>query len=133
MIAERLANTVLPQPSLGTWIPAGATPPATTWPSPTTSATAATPSSMAADSGLVLTDEDSASRLERLLRRRIRQLALVLLTASATSNAAGIALLALANEPLANILMVLIGEGTLLLAVPPALLAVRQLRSSATT
>jgi hypothetical protein len=80
-----------------------------------------------------LGDQDSTSRLERLLRTRIRQLALVLLTVSGVCNGLGVALLVLANEPLANILTVLFGEGMLLLAVPPSIAAIRQLHSSKTT
>jgi len=81
----------------------------------------------------VLDDEGSTSRLERLLRARIRQLALVLLTVSGACNALGVALLVLANEPLVNIFTVLFGEGMLLLAVPPSIAAIRQLRSGKTT
>jgi hypothetical protein len=87
----------------------------------------------APDSTLTVLDEDSTSGLERFLRTRIREIALVLLIASGACNAAGVALLVLANEPLANILTVLFGEGALVLAVPPSIAAIRQLRSSKTT
>jgi hypothetical protein len=93
-----------------------------------------TPPAAAPDSTLPAPDdEDSTSGLERLLRTRIREIAFVLVTISGTCNTLGVALLMLANEPLANILTVLFGEGTLLLAVPPSIAAIRQLRSSRTT
>jgi hypothetical protein len=93
-----------------------------------------TPAAPAPDSALpALDDEDLTSGLERLLRTRIRDIAFVLLILSGACNGLGVALLVLANEPLANILTVLFGEGMLLLAVPPSVAAIRQLRSSKTT
>jgi hypothetical protein len=50
-------------------------------------------------STIALDDWDSTWRLERLLRARIHQLALVLLTVSGACNGLGVALLVLANEP----------------------------------
>jgi hypothetical protein len=92
-----------------------------------------TPAAPALDSTLPTLHDDSTSGLERLLRTRIREIALVLVTISGACNTLGVALLVLANEPLANILAVLFGEGTLLLAVPQSMAAIRQLRSSKTT
>jgi hypothetical protein len=57
----------------------------------------------------------------------------VLFTVFGACNGLGVALLVLANEPLANILTVLFAEGTLLLAIPPSIAAIRQSRSSKTT
>jgi len=92
-----------------------------------------TPVAPAPDPTLAVLDDEDSTRLERLLRARIRQLALVLLTVSGACNALGAALLVVANEPLVNIFTVLFGEGMLLLAVPPSIAAICQLRSGKTT
>jgi hypothetical protein len=138
--AMRLASTFRysqrPLPNIAPLTPyTGIRPPFLIGPTPAAPApNSSLPAAPAPDSTLpILDDEGSTSGLERLLRTRIREIALVLVTVSGACNALGVALLMLANEPLANILTVLFGEGTLLLAVPPSVAAIRQLRSGKTT